>query len=481
MSVAKSNRAYRAVFLVVVAAIGMSNLDLFIVNVALPSIGADIGGSSLAGLSWVLNAYAISFAALLIIAGRIGDRTGQRRVFLIGAGVFTAASLVCAVAPTLTVLIAARVVQAAGAAALIPTSLALLLAAAPPERRAGAVRAWAAVGGLSAAFGPVVGGLLVQADWRWVFLVNLPFGVATVLFGLKVLPRPAAAVAEPLPDGLGALLLAIGVGAISATLVQAPAWGWHSARTGVLVAAAALSLAAFGWRSARHRHPLIEFGLLRRPTFGAATAATFVFSIGFAAMLLSNVLWLQGPWHYGPVRTGLAIAPGPAMVPLVALSTGRLIRRFGPGPVAAVGNLVFAAGLVLRAASAHVEPNFLVDFLPSMLLTGIGVGLVLPTLMSTAATALPAPRVGTGSAIINTGRQVASALGIAVLVTLIGAPVSDAAAKLVYQRTWLVCAAIMVVAAAASVAVRRPANALGNPTAADPPAAGPAGNELVSA
>jgi MFS family permease len=176
------------VFTVVVAAIFMSNLDLFIVNVALPSIGRDFGGASLAGLSWVLNAYAIVFAALLVPAGRLGDRTGQRRVFLAGIAIFTLASAACAAAPDLAVLVAARVVQAAGAAALIPTSLALLLAATPPDKRPGRVRAWAAVGGVSAALGPVAGGLLVQLDWRWVFLVNLPIGVAALVAGSRGLP-----------------------------------------------------------------------------------------------------------------------------------------------------------------------------------------------------------------------------------------------------------------------------------------------------
>ena len=169
----------------------MSNLDLFIVNVALPSIGADFGGS-LARLSWILNGYAIAFAALLIAAGRLGDRIGQRRVFLAGVAVFTLASALCAAAPNLGVLVAARVLQAAGAAALIPTSLALLLAATPVHKRAGAVRGWAAIGGVSAALGPVAGGLLVQADWRWVFLVNLPIGIAAIVAGRIVLPHPAA-------------------------------------------------------------------------------------------------------------------------------------------------------------------------------------------------------------------------------------------------------------------------------------------------
>jgi EmrB/QacA subfamily drug resistance transporter len=457
MPVGHSNhKSARAPFAVVVAAIFMSNLDLFIVNVALPSIGKDFSGSSLAGLSWILNAYAISFAALLVAAGRLGDRIGQRRVFLAGMALFTVASAACAGAPDLELLVAARVVQAAGAAALIPTSLALLMAATPPERRSGRVRAWAAVGGVSAALGPVVGGLLVQADWRWVFLVNLPVGAAAIAVGLRVLPHPPPRAAEPLPDLAGAALLTAAIGGLTGGLVEGPSWGWASAGTIALLAGSAISLAWFLWRCARHDHPMFELGLLRRPTFGPASLATFVFSIGFAAMLLSNVLWCQTVWHYSALRTGLAIAPGPAMVPGLAIGAGTLARRFGPGTVAGIGNLVFAAGLLWRVHFVTVTPHYLTDMLPSMLLTGIGVGLTLPTLISVGATALPPERFGTGSAVLNMGRQVASALGVAVLVTVLGTPATAAGAVSAFRHAWLVTAAASIVAAAACVFIRRP-------------------------
>ena len=430
----------------VAAAIFMSNLDLFIVNVALPSIGSDFGGS-LAKLSWVLNAYAIGFAALLVAAGRLGDRIGQRRVFLAGTAIFTAASALCAAAPNLGVLIVARVLQAAGAAALIPTSLALLLAATPVARRGAAVRGWAAIGGVSAALGPVVGGLLVQADWRWVFLVNLPVGIAALVVGHRVLPHPAGSDREPLPDLLGAGLLTAGIAALTGALVEAPSWGWTSPRTIGLFAAAVVALGWFLARCLRHDRPLVELTLFRIPRYGAATAAVFLFSLGFAAMLLSNVLWCQEIWHYSAIRTGLALAPGPAMVPLLAIGAGGLVRRFGAGSVAAVGNLLFAAGLLWRVAYAGTTPHYVTEMLPAMLLTGIGVGLALPTLISTASTALPAERFGTGSAIVNTSRQVASALGVAILVTILGTPATEAAARAAYQHGWIAAAAANAAAA----------------------------------
>ncbi|POX58739.1 hypothetical protein C3492_36505 [Streptomyces sp. Ru62] len=206
---------------VVLVAVFMTNLGLLIVNVALPAMGETFsggggGGASLGSLSWVLNAYAITFAALLVVAGRAGDRIGQRPVFLIGIAVFTLASLGCALAPNLGTLVVARIVQAVGAAAQIPTSLALLLATVPTERRTQATRSWAAVGGLAAAAGPVAGGLLTAVDWRWVFAINLPIGITALVAGRSVLPKPAARETGPLPDLLGALLLISSVTALSA-------------------------------------------------------------------------------------------------------------------------------------------------------------------------------------------------------------------------------------------------------------------------
>ncbi|MGF7234172.1 MAG: MFS transporter [Frankia sp.] len=460
MTVGNSNQRMssreRTTFTVVVAAVFMSNLDLFIVNVALPSIGRDFSGNSLANLSWILDGYAIVFAALLVVAGRLGDRTGQRGVFLGGLALFTLSSAACAAAPNLGALVVARLFQAAGAAALIPTSLALLMAASPPEKRGNRIRAWAAVGGLSAALGPVAGGLLVQLDWRWVFLVNLPVGIAAFVTGTKVLPRPPARVNEPLPDVWGAVLLTIAIGALTGGLVEGPTWGWRSADTLGLLVGAAVTLGWFLLRCGRHEHPLVELPLLRIPTYRSASGATFLFSVAFAVMLLSNTLWCQYVWHYSALRAGLAIAPGPAMVPALAIGAGPIVRRYGAGPVAALGNVIFAAGMVWRIIFVSSTPHYLRDLLPGMLLTGIGVGLALPTLIGAAATALPPERFATGSAIVNLGRQVASALGVAVFVTVLGTPATVAATRSAYQHSWLVAAGANVAAAVVCLTLRRP-------------------------
>jgi EmrB/QacA subfamily drug resistance transporter len=435
------------VIAVVVAAVFMSNLDLWIVNVALVDMGRSFG-VQLSGLSWVLNAYAVTLAALLIPSGRLGDRIGHRRVFLAGITLFTLASVACAVAPNLGVLVVARIVQAAGAAAQLPTSLALLLAAVPESARTSAARGWSAVGALSAVAGPVLGGLLVSISWRWIFLVNLPVGVLAVVAGLRVLPHPPAHEREPIPDLFGSALLVVAVAALTGALVEAPTWGWTSARTLGLFTLAVVGSVVFIRRCATHPNPMVELHLLRIRRFAIANVATVAFSAAFAIMLLSNALWCQDVWHYSALRTGLAMAPGPAMVPIVTFASVRLVHRLGSGPVAAIGSVLFGVGLVWRAVLAGVQPDYVGDLLPSMIIGGIGVGLGLSTLIAAGATALPGHRSATGSAFINSGRQIASALGVAVLVTILS---SQASVVHGFDVAWLVAAGLCVASAGISL------------------------------
>jgi EmrB/QacA subfamily drug resistance transporter len=395
-------------------------------------------------------------------------------VFLSGIAVFTIASLVCAVAPDVPVLVVARVVQAAGAAALVPTSLALLLGAVDAGRRISATRGWSAAGGLAAVAGPLLGGLLVGLSWRWVFVVNLPVGVLAWALGRRALARDRGRADEPVPDVLGSVLLVVGVGALTGALVQAPSWGWTDPRTlGVLVVAAAGTV-AFVLRCRRHPAPLLELPLLRVRRFATANVAMFLFSVSFGIMLLSNSLWCQDVWHYSPLRTGLAMAPGPAMVPIATALTTRLVHRLGPAPVAAVGGAFLAASQLWRVLVAGPEPAYVHDLLPSMLASGVGVGLALGTLIAAGVTALPDERSATGSAFLNSGRQVGSALGIAVLVTLLGPVAGDVHG---YLAGWTVGAVFAFGAAVAGLAVgRNVARTTGDRTAPpliEEPARGP--------
>lgn len=250
----------RWVTAVVSAAAFVAALDLFIVNVAFPALGEDFPGAGVSELSWVLNGYAIVFAALLVPAGRFADLVGRKRCFLAGLLVFVAASVACAAAPSLAVLVGGRVLQAAGAALLVPTSLGLLLAEFPPEERATAVGVWAAVGGVAAASGPPLGGLLVQASWRWIFLVNVPVGLAAAFAGARLLAEVKDPARGRVPDLLGAAALMGGVAAATVAIVEGPDWGFGSGRTAgqrraPLAALTDVARASLRRRLAAHPHP----------------------------------------------------------------------------------------------------------------------------------------------------------------------------------------------------------------------------------
>src|SRR6201996_6544595 len=258
----------RWLIMAVLAAVAfMAQLDLFIVNVALPVIGQSYRGSGLSGLSWVLNAYAIIFAALLVPAGRLADHFGRRRFLLAGVAVFTLASAACAVAPSLGVLVAARAVQAAGAALIVPTSLGLLYPAFARRQHAMVVGIWAGVGAVAATAGPPAGGLLVGLSWRWIFLINVPIGIVTLLAGLQVLPEVRAAAGSRLPDWVSAAGLLAAVTLFVLGTVQGPDWGWTSPRTLALLAVAAAAAALTVARTLHHPHALIERDLFTSRAF----------------------------------------------------------------------------------------------------------------------------------------------------------------------------------------------------------------------
>jgi EmrB/QacA subfamily drug resistance transporter len=357
----------RWLIMAVLAAVAfMAQLDLFIVNVALPVIGRSYAGSSLSGLSWVLNAYAIIFAALLVPAGRLADHFGRRRFLLVGVAVFTLASAACAAAPTLGVLVAARAVQAVGAALIVPTSLGLLYPAFAKRQHAMVVGIWAGVAAVAGTAGPPIGGLLVGVSWRWIFLINVPIGVATLLGGLRVLPEVRAVAGSRLPDWVSAVLVLASVTLLVLGTVQGPTWGWGSGKTIALLAIAIVVLSLTVVRTLRHPHALIERDLFTSRPFTGASVALFVFFIGFAIFLLSVVLFLQGEWHYSVVRSGLAIAPGPATAAVFAVSAGRIRARFGRVLPAMAGTLfmVVAAGYWMLFTGA--SPHYAADFLPGL-------------------------------------------------------------------------------------------------------------------
>jgi EmrB/QacA subfamily drug resistance transporter len=443
------------VLLVTSVAVFMSFLDVTIVNIAFPSIEATFPEASRAELSWVLNAYNIVFAALLVPAGRLADLVGRKRVFLIGIGVFVAASALSAAAWSPAVLVGARIVQAAGAALLVPTSLSLLLPEFPLEQRATATAIWGATGAVAAATGPSLGGLLVDlTDWRLVFLVNLPIGLAALVPATRLLTESRDPARTGFPDLAGTGLLAAGVGLLALGIVEGPDWGWGGADVIGALAAGVLLLAVFVLRSRRVAVPVVDLSLFRIRSFAVANSAMFVYAAAFYAMLLANVLFLTQVWGWSVLTAGVALTPGPLMAALTAPIGGRLSDRHGQRVVALPGTLLFAAGVALLALNADATPDYATEFLPWAMITGAGVGLTFAALGSAAVAELPPARFAVGSAVSATARQIGAVLGISVLIAVLGTPAPGEALD-AFRNAWLLMALAGATATVISVALGR--------------------------
>ena len=444
---------YRVLVIVSVATF-VASLDLFIVNIAFPSIQRDFAGTSDATLSWVLSGYAIVTAALLVPAGRLADLAGRKRLFIAGLVIFVLASALCAAAPGAGWLIAARVLQAAGGAILMPASLALLLAEFPPRDRALAVAVWSATGAIAAAAGPPVGGLLVQASWRWVFLVNLPVGLVTVVLAARMLTESRAPDARRLPDLVSAGLIILASSALMLAIVQGQSWDWASVRIVGLLAGSVVLTLAFIYRSTRHAAPVLELGLFRSRAFSAANIASVLFFGAFGAMLLANVLFLTRVWHEDILLAGLQISPGPIAAAAFAVPGSILAGRSSPRVIAAAGALLFAGGGAWWLTHISLQAHYVTDFLPGMLLGGAGVGFVIPTLATAVAGSLPRARFATGSAVYGMTRQFGIALGVAVLIAVLSSAAKTGALAS-FRNGWEVMMAASIASAIAAISIGR--------------------------
>ncbi|GAA2150513.1 MFS transporter [Actinomadura napierensis] len=422
-------------------------LDLFAVSVAFPALRRSFDGAALPQVSWVLNAYTIVLAALLVPAGRLADDTSRKKSFLAGMALFGLASVGCAVAPTLPLLIAARVVQAAAGAVLVPTSLGLALPAFPKREHPTVMGIWTAVAALGGGCGPVVGGLLLMAGWRWIFLINVPVTAAAIVAGRRLLPDTPPKARQRL-DLLGSALVLGAATALTALLVQGSSWGFGSARTiGCAVAAVAFGTLAVA-HMRRHPNPVIGLDLFRHRTFAVAVSGVFLYYLVFAAALVAGSLFFTGVWHYPVVRAGLGIAPIPLSCVVMSPFSGRIVGRIGGRASAVLGGRALAAGCGWWAVFATPEPSYALMFVPGAVLVGVSTALLQPPLFGSAA-ALPAARLSLGSAVLMMARQISSALGVAVLTVLLG----DAARPSVagFRHGWL----FMVGAALLSALVSR--------------------------
>jgi EmrB/QacA subfamily drug resistance transporter len=427
----------------------MAQLDFFIVNVALDGIGKSFPGSTPSALSWVLNAYAVVFAAVLVAAGRFADRYGRKKMLLLGVAVFTLASGFAAVAPNLGILILARAVQAIGAAMIVPTSLGLLYPSFPKHQHTLVVGLWAGVAAVAAAAGPPVGGLLVSVDWRWIFLINLPIGAATIIGGLKWLPEHREPRGTRLPDILSAITLLLAVALLILGIVEGHAWSWGSWRT-IAIFVVAVVLAAVTIRRSWSAHaPIIERDLFRNRQFTAATITLLAYFTGFSIFLLGSALFMQNVWHFSALQTGLALTPTPLAGMGFATTAGPIQRRFGRTVPAAAGSLLMLAAALYWLFAVGDQPAYATAMLPGLILMGISGGLSQAPMFAVAGTLSP-HRAATGSAVLNMSRQIGSAIGVAVLIALTAAGAGEAG----FARAWWVQAGSGLLAAATLVTIR---------------------------
>ena len=428
-------------------------IDATIVNIALPNIAQSFHGTPISTLSWVLTAYNIVFAAFLMAAAQIADVLGRRRVFIFGLELFTIGSLLCAIAPSADALIAFRIVQALGAAFLVPSSLALVLNAFPTEHRSHGVALWSAAAAAAAGVGPALGGLLVAAaNWRLVFLINLPLGIAGVLLARRRLVESRAPGRRRIPDFPGSLLLAIAIGLLVLGIVKGQDWGWGSARIIGCFAVALAVGAVVVWRCTWHRSPIIDLPLLKVRTFSVANAATVIGAAGFYGYTLSNVLFLTGIWGYSELQAGLALTIGPIVAVAVAGPTSRLVQHVGPRPVLVAGGLFWGGAVMWFVARVGTTPDFVGEWLPGMVLLGIGGGTLFPNLSGTAVASVPGRSFAMGTGMNSVARQIGAALGVAIVVAVIGTP-TPATAYVAFQHAWIFGAVCLFVAGLACLLV----------------------------
>jgi EmrB/QacA subfamily drug resistance transporter len=394
-------------------------LDATIVNVALPSIQQDLGFSQ-SNLAWVVNAYLIAFGGLLLLAGRLGDLVGQRRVFLIGVAIFSVASLLCATAQSQEVLIGARFVQGAGGALTSAVVLGMIVTMFPePREQAKAIGVYGFVASAGGSIGLLAGGVLTDLiNWHWIFFVNLPVGAATAFLALRLIERGEGLGLSRGADTPGAALLTGGLMLGVYTILQVSEQGWGSTRTLVLGAVSAALLAAFVARQARIENPLMPLRLFRSRTVVGANVVQALMVVGMFGMFFLGALYLQRILGYDALDVGLAFLPSTIVMGAMSLRfSGPLGMRFGMQKTVTASLLFIGAGLLLFARTP-VDGSYFVDVMPAMILVGLGAGLGFPGLMTFAMSGATPADAGLASGVVNTSVQVGGAVGLAVLATL---------------------------------------------------------------
>lgn len=455
----------RAVVAAATLGSGMALLDGTVVNVALRTIGRDLG-ASLQQLQWITNAYLLTLASLILLGGSFGDRFGRRRVFVIGVVWFAAASILCGAAPNPEVLIAARAFQGIGGALLTPGSLAMIQGAFVPADRAPAIGAWTGLGTIAAAVGPFLGGVLVDyASWRWIFLMNVPIAVLTVVIAVRWVPETRDPQAPDRFDVPGAALAVVALGGTTYALIE---WGgtvaWFAAVVGVLAAV------GFVLVEARIAGPMLPMGIFRDATFSASNVMTLLVYGALGAITFFVVLELQTVSGYSPLAAGVSFLPLTIIMLLLASRGGRLAQRIGPRIPMTVGPLVMSTGVLLMLRIG-TGANYLTVVLPAMLVFALGLALMVAPLTATVLAAAPDEHAGIASGVNNAVARAGSLLAVAALPIAVGLHGDEYDKPHVFDHAFhlamIACVTLLAAGALVSwLAVRRPMAPTPEPAAA---------------
>jgi EmrB/QacA subfamily drug resistance transporter len=465
----------RWVLLATVLGSALAFVDATVVNIALPAIGADLGGGA-AGLQWTVNGYTLSLAALILLGGSLGDRYGRRRVFVIGVAWFAAASLLCGLAQNIETLIAARILQGIGGALLTPGALAILEASFDPRDRARAIGAWSGLGGTAGALGPFLGGWLVQSgSWQLVFLINVPLAAVVIVVALRHVPESRNPRAARKVDVAGAVTGAAGLGGLTYGFTAWPAVGGTDPRVVVSLAVGVAGLAAFVLVERRSGHPMLPLEVFRSRAFTAANLVTFAVYAALGGVFFLVVLQLQMVAGFTPLAAGTALLPITVLMLLLSARAGAWGQRIGPRIPMTVGPLVCAAALVLLSRIG-AGGSYLLTVLPPVALLGLGVSLTVAPLTATALGSVADRHAGVASGVNNAVARAAGLLAVAVLPLVAGLGTGSltepAILGPIFRTAMLVCAALLV-AGAAIAALAVPGRSVSSPVRVHCAIAGP--------